>query len=720
MNLVKPAQNVRRRETTFRPWYTPLAVILFLLVLGCVVGFVWLNLAVCRDYSPFNGYWFEGLLGPAGGLAFATVGLVILYAHPANRIGWLCSLAGLGLAIAPNLEVSVNCALGGQISLSGMGLTAWFYYTIQPLWTILPIFIFLPLWFPNGRYLTRRWRWFGIAILASMCILTSAIAVTPDFRQDNSTGTHFPLDNPLGLAWLPPWWRSFFPSALNLLMVFGSLAAISSMILRLKRAVGDERQQTRLFAYWTTAAILQLVVFELILYRLAPRLAGTAWYNPLLFIYNLVLIFVFLGFPLIIGIAIFKYRLYDIDILINRTLVYGSLSLGIIAVYGLVVGALGALFQARGNFLFALLATGIVAILFQPVRERLQRGVNRLMFGERDDPYAVLSKLGSQLQTTATPEAVLQSFVETIASTLKLPYVAIELADEQGRLGGSSIGKAIAETVQFPLRYQTEVVGYLVVSQRSPGEAFTEREQRLLADMAAQAGAMAYSVRLTAALQRSREKLVLTREEERRRIRRDLHDGLGPTLASQTFALDAILDLMETDPQEAARLAHSLKSQSQETVAEVRRLVYELRPPALDQLGLAGALQAHVVQLNHPQNLQILITADPDPLPPLSAAVEVAAFRIALEAITNVVRHARARQCEVCLLLVGNGRPHLHIEVSDDGIGLPSGHHQGVGLHSMRERTEELGGSLVVENLARGTRVTARLPVGFDPRESHE
>ena len=503
-------------------------------------------------------------------------------------------------------------------------------------------------------------------------------------------------------------------------MIFGSLAAISSMILRLKRSVGDERQQMRLFTYWTTAAILQLIVFELIIYRLAPSLMGTPWYNPLLFSYKLVLIIVFLGFPLIIAIAIFKYRLYDIDLLINRTLVYGGLSLGIIAVYGLVVGVTGALFQSRGNFMFALLATGLVAILFQPMRERLQRGVNRLMFGERDDPYAVLSKLGAQLQTTSTPEAILHSVVETIANTLKLPYVAIELADEQGRMGEASTGEVVAETTELPLRYQNETVGYLMVSPRSPGETFTEREQRLLADIAAQMGSVAYSVRLTAALQRSREKLVLTREEERRRLRRDLHDGLGPTLASQTFALDAILDLMETDPREAARLVQGLKSQNQETVADIRRLVYELRPPALDELGLVGALQVHVAQLNTPEALQIRITARPDPLPILSAAVEVAAYRIAIEAITNVVRHARARRCEVCMRVEGNGLSRLQIEVSDDGLGLPPENHPGVGLHSMRERAEELGGSLVVKNLAQGTKVTARMPLVNYSRKSNE
>ena len=439
-----------------------------------------------------------------------------------------------------------------------------------------------------------------------------------------------------------------------------------------------------------------------------------------------------LALPITIVIAIFYSRLWNVDTLINRSLVYGGLSLGIVAIYVLTVGALGTLFHAQGNFLFALLATGLIAVLFQPVRGRLQQGVNRLMFGERDDPYKVLSQMGQQLQTASTPDATLQSLVETIATTLKLPYAAItlraiELTGEEGRLNGAVTGKAVAETVEFPLRYQNETVGYLVVSPRSPGESFTDREQQLLADIAGQAGAMAYSVRLTAALQQSREKMVLAREEERRRIRRDLHDELGPTLASQTFALDTALEALETDPQMAAQLLQALKSQNQETVSGIRRLVYELRPPALDELGLVGALEAQAGRLSNRNSLQISIISEPDPPPPFSAAVEVAAYRIALEAITNVVRHAGAAKCTVRLRIEkpipnpqsqtraepGRSAPNqLIVEILDDGAGLPSDYSPGVGLHSMRERAEELGGFFERGPGEKGgTRVTAVLPL---------
>lgn len=420
--------------------------------------------------------------------------------------------------------------------------------------------------------------------------------------------------------------------------------------------------------------------------------------------------------PATIFIAIFRHQLWDIDLILNRTLVYGGLTAGIIAAYALIVGGLGALLHARSSFLLSLVATGLIALLFQPVRERLQRSANRLLFGQRDDPYAVLSGLGRRLQETAVPDQTLPAIAATITHTLRLPYAAVEVETAGGeRRIVAAHGQRPPQLAEWPLRYQGQVIGRLVVAPRSPGDAFTTRERQLLGDIAAQAGAAAYAARLTAALQRSRERLVLAREEERRRIRRDLHDGLGPTLASQTFALDAILDLLETDPPEASRRLLRLKAQNQATVAEIRRLVYALRPPALDELGLVGALQAHAAQLDGLGALAVHIAARPAPLPPLSAAVEAAAYRIALEAITNAARHARAGRCDVGIRVRPEGRPYLQLDISDDGDGLPPGAPVGVGILSMRERAEELGGTLTITSGPRGARVTAVLPLTEEP-----
>ena len=261
----------------------------------------------------------------------------------------------------------------------------------------------------------------------------------------------------------------------------------------------------------------------------------------------------------------------------------------------------------------------------------------------------------------------------------------------------------------MPLIYQSEIVGQLILAPRAPGESFSPADRRLLEDIARHAGAAVHAVRLTADLQHSRERLVTAREEERRRLRRDLHDGLGPTLAGQTLKLDAAIDLVDSDPAAARALLLELKSQTQATVADIRRLVYELRPPALDELGLVDALRQYVTRYAGSGNgLRISIEAPPQGLPPLSAAVEVAAYRIALEAATNVVRHASARSCTVCFSVYSA----LQVEVTDDGIGLPGDMRPGVGLTSMRERAAELGGTCVIERAPTGgTRVAARLPL---------
>ncbi len=217
-------------------------------------------------------------------------------------------------------------------------------------------------------------------------------------------------------------------------------------------------------------------------------------------------------------------------------------------------------------------------------------------------------------------------------------------------------------------------------------------------------------MRLTTDLQRSRERLVTTREEERRRLRRDLHDGLGPTLSSLPLKLDVAGDLMEQDPVAARELLRGLKEQSQSAVADIRRLVYELRPPALDELGLVGAIREIAAQYTR-NGLRVSVDA-PEELSLLPAAVEVAAYRITQEALTNVARHAAASECVVRVAL-DEAAGALHLEIRDDGSGIPPGHARGVGLSSMRERAEELGGNCVVESAVMGgTLVHATLPSG--------
>jgi signal transduction histidine kinase len=346
------------------------------------------------------------------------------------------------------------------------------------------------------------------------------------------------------------------------------------------------------------------------------------------------------------------------------------------------------------------------------------------MYGERDEPYGVLSRLGQRLEAALEPKAVLPTIVETVAGALKLPYAAIAMKRVEGFEIAAAHGSPTGEEINLPLRYAGETVGRLLLAPRAPGEKFSPADRRLLEDLSRQAEVAVQAVRLTADLQRSRERLVATREEERRRLRRDLHDGLGPTLGGLTLGLDAARSTLPPGASTTEKLLADLKLQTQEAVSDIRRLVHGLRPPALDDLGLVLAIRQQAAKHGHlssdlPASTEEMHLKDgpifsveaPEDLPPLPAAAEVACYRITQEAITNVSRHAKANSCRISLT-VDKAWDMLVVEVTDDGVGMPEGRHAGVGMTSMRERAEELGGTLVVEqNAEGGTRVVARLPL---------
>jgi len=335
------------------------------------------------------------------------------------------------------------------------------------------------------------------------------------------------------------------------------------------------------------------------------------------------------------------------------------------------------------------------------------------MYGQHDEPYAVLTGLARRLEGTLAPAAALSTVVGTVGQALRLPHAALvvwrdgveEVAASWGRLPAARV--PVRGALEVPLAYQGEHVGALRLAPRTPGEPFTPRDRHLLEDLARQAGLAVYAFRVTAELQRSRERLVNTREEERRRLRRDLHDGLGPQLAGLTLKLETARNRLAHEPL-AEPLLLELIRRTQSAVADIRRLVYALRPPALDELGLVSALKEQALQMEH-DGLSIRVEAA-QPLPPLAATVEVATYRIVQEALANVVRHAHARTCVVGLRFEDESAL-LGVEIRDDGVGLGGPGHAGVGLLSMRERAAELGGTCRIEDAPEGgTCVRASLP----------
>ncbi len=576
-----------------------------------------------------------------------------------------------------------------------------------------PSVAYLMLQFPTGMIYPPRWkRWVAIAAVLKVAGAALDIMSSPS----HIAVVTLPF-NPLYVSILAPF-QPLIAATIGvrgILLPFLSLMGIVSLVLRYRTAEMQVRQQIK-WVIWAPGICLFGAIVALV-----AVLSGLA--TSLIFVALAFFTLAQLMLLASLTIAILRYHLFDIDYLINRTLVYIGLTVIVIGLYGLVVGSLSVLFETSGNLLIALFATSLVAILFQPVRNTMQRGVNRLLYGPgRDDPYLALARLGQRLEATLAPDAVLPTIVETVAQVLKLPYVAIELLSDQQPLlvteyGNTALKSQPAILTTTPLIYRGELIGQLVLAPRAVGEPFAPADRRLVKQFAHQAGVAAYAVRLTHELQRSRERLVTAREEERRRIRRDLHDGLGPTLAAQTLKVGAARALLAQNPMAADQLLAELERDMETALIDIRRLVYDLRPPALDELGLVAAIRETIAQYNSPRSrngvsgqdeqLQICIEA-PEHLPPLPAAVEVAVYRIVQEALTNVVRHARAHTCNVRLKVTDT----FQVEISDDGSGLPEVRRSGIGIASMRERAAELGGVCVVEPRTNGgTQVHVELPL---------
>lgn len=648
----------------------------------------------------FSHQFFTPLLT----ITYCGVGALVASRHPRNPIGWM--FCATGFLSAVNM-LSAGYALYASVAapaetLPGAAVARWLTIWIWLPNVLLPV-TFLLLLFPVGKLLSPRWRPVAISAGVGIVVFTLSVALHPGPLETITIGMKEP--NPFGLAGSAEIIDAVIIVASPLLLV-GIVGSIASVVVRFRNARGIERAQLKWLAF---AGIIVIV---------ANLVGGIPWLiwgdDPLTQeLYIIITDITVVNIVAAAGIAILRYRLWDIHILINRTLVYGALTALVVAIYVVIVGTFGVLLQTGGSTLVSLFGTGIVALSFQPLRERLQHGVNRLMYGERDDPYVVLGRLSQRLEMVSAAQSVLPTIAETVADAFKLPYAAIALkegtqfiiAAEYVRSHAFSPAACVVEIL--PLVYQLETIGQMILAPRAPGEPFSPPDRGLLESIARQAGVAAYNVRLTQDLQRSRERLVTTREEERRRLRRDLHDELGPIIAAMSFKLDVVHNLAEHDANAVKKTATELKAQMQDVLADIRRIAYDLRPPALDELGLVGALKEYIASHNQVQGLQITLEA-PETPPPLPAAVEVAAYRIALEAITNVSRHAKARHCSVRLSLFGD----LCLEVIDDGRGLPADVRAGVGLISMRERAEELGGTCRTEALPRGgTEVMVCLPL---------
>src|SRR3984957_6637189 len=653
------------------------------------------SLAAGNALLAAYGHDLSGFLVPIA-LGYAWMGCVLLARRPGHPMAPLLCLIGLANAVSGFVfayaRYTVVHAPGAlPFSTAALWANTWDYAPAASLTGLV-----LPLVFPEGRLLWRPALW---AALAFIPLLFAGMAFIP---QDMGSYFHY-LPNPYAHASLTRLSEVF--QALSVACGLAAVgAAAASVTVRWRRAGRAERQQLKWF----------LVVLPISLVALTAGFfaSGGAVNVGLGALAGILL-------PAAIGVAVLRYRLYEIDILLNRAVLYGLLTAGVAAVYVAVIAVAREVFGANDRGLTVqVIATAVAAAALFPLRDRVQRRVDRLFYGDRGVPYEALARLGRLVEESGGTESALGSVVKTIADSLRLPYGALELRLGDGWRQAAVYSDGLpSDVTRFPLISQRQTVGRLVVGTRSRGERLGPDDERLLADLARQAGPAAHAVALRRALDASRAGLVTAREEERRRLRRDLHDGLGPTLAGLTLGLDTARARSAGQP-ELTELLGRLKAETQRAVTDVRRIVYGLRPPALDEFGLAGSLREEVGRLQYEApELTVTLDAPGQDLAQLPAAVEVACYRIVTEALTNVTRHAHAIRCAVRIQLDDG----LDVDVSDDGVGLPDGWRTGVGIASMRERVAERGGTLVIEPcLPHGTRINARLPAQETAQENDQ
>lgn len=484
------------------------------------------------------------------------------------------------------------------------------------------------------------------------------------------------------------------------------IIALLVMGLRYFHDPGEARPQLR----WLLAGLASSVGLFFLLGNLPTVITGASWvpdrWLPLFFA----------GLPLCVGAAILQYRLFDVEVIARRSLVYVCLTAVVMVVYAAATWLLGNVVAPQ---VVLVASSALIALTAVPLRNHLQTLALRLVYGSRQDPYVVVSRLLAV--RGEAPGELLRDIASTLATSLRLGYVGVQVNRENGTLLASGeFGRPRRRLTELPLLHGSEVVGMLRLEAGAGQEAFGPRDRQLTESIAQQIGNSGYAVLLAADLQQSRERLVQAREEERLRIRRDLHDGLGPNLAASAMQLEAVRDLVRTHPAQADDALERLHAQAVDAIGDIRRLIEDLRPPRLDELGLVSALSERTASFTTSRadgmgSRPLAVQVDcPSPLPALPAAVEVALYRITLEAINNVARHSAASICTVTLQThtSAKGGKDVLLIILDDGIGISPFAASGIGLRSMTERAAELGGSCdITSPNGTGTLITARLPL---------
>ncbi|MDQ6714366.1 MAG: sensor histidine kinase, partial [Candidatus Dormibacteraeota bacterium] len=657
----------------------------------------------------------KGLYGivMVSAVAFLSVGSMIARRQPRNPIGWLFCVMALGFAGAPLAQEYAVRGLG--IALGSLPAADWVGYASGSLLSLgfTPI-ILVFLLFPNGRPLSPRWRVVVWATCISFALNNLAGALEPNAYTGNADRflkNGFKILNPLGVPALKGA-LTIASTVSGVTLLACAFAGLAAVILRLRRAEGVERQQVRWLAYTAAAAVL-FVPFMPLSVALHHQIFG------FLFWFGVVAIPA-LGIPVASGIAILKYRLYDLDVVVKKTVVLGALVAVGTFVYLAVVVGIGAAIGQKSNAALTLAAAAIVAIVFQPLRVRARRLADRLVYGKRATPYEVLSEFSERMAASYSTEDVLPRMARVLSEGTGAQRAGVWLrVGSEARLTAAwppldhdgmstaavpmdDLGHLPGGDRMFPVRHLGEVLGALTVAM-PPTEPLTPSQEKLVSDLASQAALVLRNVRLIEELRASRQRLVAAQDQERRRLERNLHDGAQQQLVALAVQLGLAQRLATSDAPQVAELLGRLRVQASEALDDLRDLARGIYPPLLADQGLAGALQAQAGKAPLPVEVQ---SDDLGRYPP---EAEAAVYFCVLEALQNVAKYARASKARVRLEIRGHD---LAFEVVDDGNGFdPERTPMGSGLQNMSDRLTALGGSLKVRSQpGSGTSIAGAIP----------
>jgi signal transduction histidine kinase len=635
-------------------------------------------------------------------LAMSSVGALLAWRRPANRIGWLL------LAIAFSaIFIDIPRLYAGFAVYVHPGLlpaALWVFLLGQFVWIFLftQLLVVLPLLFPTGTLLSRRW-FFVLALAAIPVLLVVVASLDPAATA--------PLPNPIGVKAMAGFLNGGLQVPFSVIFVATSLLATGSLIVRFRRADERERQQIK----WLLVAVF-IVLGSFLVQSLFPQLQNA----PLLPLAAATL-------PVAIGIAVLRYRLYDIDLIINKALVYGGLAAVITAVYVLLVVGIGAMIGSNQRFLLSLLATAVIALAFQPLRQRAQQLANRLVYGKRATPYEALSQFSEHLSETYSHEDILDRMARILAQGTGAERAEVWVRAGHRLVLASSSPKGaepltplvmqngalpnLQRDTVVPVSHAGELLGALAVDKKR-GESMNSVEHKLVTDLAGQAGLVLKNVGLNQELlarlddlRASRQRLVSAQDEERRRLERDLHDGAQQHLVALKIKLGLAEAVAEPETKVRA-LITQLKQDADAALDTMRELARGIYPPLLASDGLEAALRAQIRRITVPVDLQLKdITRQP-------REVEGAVYFCCLEALQNVSKYAEAHRVH---LRLWTDNATLAFRVQDDGKGFDAARvPRGSGLQNMGDRLEALGGSLEVSSVpGQGTTVEGRVPVGL-------